>query len=80
LALAFITRPLGGLLIGAFADRAGRKPAMLLTIALITVGTIGMALTPRTQASDWRHPSSSLPVGWCRGWPWAARSGHLPRI
>ena len=44
--VGFITRPLGGLLIGAFADRAGRKPAMLLTIALITVGTIGMALTP----------------------------------
>src|SRR5574343_1129303 len=44
--VGFFARPLGGLLIGAFADRAGRKPAMLLTIALITVGTIGMALTP----------------------------------
>lgn len=44
--VGFITRPLGGLLIGAFADRVGRKPAMLLTIALITVGTIGMAVTP----------------------------------
>lgn len=44
--VGFITRPLGGLLIGSFADRVGRKPAMLLTIALITIGTIGMALTP----------------------------------
>ncbi|MFT4268730.1 MAG: MFS transporter [Xenophilus sp.] len=44
--VGFFTRPLGGVLIGAFADRAGRKPAMLLTIGLITVGTLGLALTP----------------------------------
>ncbi len=44
--VGFVSRPLGGLLIGAFADRAGRKPAMLLTIGLITVGTMGLALTP----------------------------------
>lgn len=44
--VGFIARPLGGVLIGAFADRAGRRPAMLLTIALITVGTMGLALTP----------------------------------
>ena len=44
--VGFVSRPLGGVLIGAFADRAGRKPAMLLTIALITVGTLGLALTP----------------------------------
>ncbi len=44
--VGFITRPLGGVLIGAYADRAGRKPAMLLTIALIGVGTLVLALTP----------------------------------
>ncbi|MFT0532393.1 MFS transporter [Castellaniella hirudinis] len=44
--VGFVTRPLGGVLIGAFADRAGRKPAMLLTIALIVVGTLGLAITP----------------------------------
>ena len=44
--VGFVSRPLGGLLIGAYADRAGRRPAMLLTIALITVGTLGLALTP----------------------------------
>lgn len=44
--VGFVSRPLGGVLIGAYADRAGRKPAMLLTIALITVGTLGLALTP----------------------------------
>jgi MFS family permease len=44
--VGFFTRPLGGVLIGAFADKAGRKPAMILTVALITVGTLGLAATP----------------------------------
>lgn len=44
--VGFVFRPLGGIVIGAFADRAGRRPAMLLTIVLITVGTMGLALTP----------------------------------
>src|SRR5580700_7699210 len=36
--VGFITRPLGGILIGAYADRAGRKPAMMLSITLMAVG------------------------------------------
>jgi MFS family permease len=44
--VGFVFRPLGGVVIGAYADRAGRRPAMLLTIVLITVGTLGLALTP----------------------------------
>jgi MFS family permease len=42
----FLFRPLGGVVIGAYADRAGRRPAMLLTIVLITIGTMGLALVP----------------------------------
>lgn len=44
--VGFVFRPLGGIVIGRYADRAGRRPAMLLTILLITIGTIGLALTP----------------------------------
>lgn len=44
--VGFLMRPLGAVLIGRFADRAGRKPAMLLTVGLITVGTLGLAATP----------------------------------
>jgi MFS family permease len=44
--VGFFTRPLGGVLIGAFADKAGRRPAMILTVLLITVGTLGLAATP----------------------------------
>jgi MFS family permease len=42
----FVTRPLGGIVIGAYADRVGRKPAMLLTIALMAVGMLIVAATP----------------------------------
>jgi MFS family permease len=44
--VGFCTRPLGGLVIGAFADHAGRKPAMMLTIALMAAGMLLLALTP----------------------------------
>jgi len=44
--VGFLMRPLGAILIGRFADRAGRKPAMILTVVLITVGTLGLAATP----------------------------------
>lgn len=44
--VGFFTRPLGGVVIGAFADHAGRKPAMMLTIALMAVGMLMLGLTP----------------------------------
>ncbi len=44
--IGFITRPLGSIILGIVADRKGRKIALLLTILFITVGTIGLALTP----------------------------------
>jgi MFS family permease len=54
--VGFVSRPLGGILIGAYADRAGRKPALLLTIALISVGTLGLALTPSYESIGWTAP------------------------
>ena len=44
--IGYVMRPVGGILIGAFADRAGRKPAMLITIALMAVGMLMLALAP----------------------------------
>jgi MFS family permease len=42
----FVARPLGGALIGAYGDRAGRKPAMTLSIGLMAVGSAIIAITP----------------------------------
>lgn len=44
--VGFATRPLGALIIGRIADRAGRRPAMLLSFSLIGLSVGGLALTP----------------------------------
>lgn len=44
--VGFLTRPLGAIVIGRFGDRAGRKPAMLLSLCLIGVAVTGLSLTP----------------------------------
>ena len=44
--VGFLTRPLGAIVIGRFGDRAGRKPAMMLSLCLIGVAVTGLSLTP----------------------------------
>ena len=44
--VGFGMRPIGGLVLGAYADRVGRKPAMLLTLWLMAFGSLLFALTP----------------------------------
>ena len=44
--VGFLTRPLGAIVIGRFGDRAGRKPAMMVSLCLIGVALTGLALTP----------------------------------
>ncbi|CAD6559335.1 Proline/betaine transporter [Paraburkholderia hiiakae] len=43
---AFLMRPIGGILLGVYADRVGRKAALSLVILLMTVSSAMMALTP----------------------------------
>jgi MFS family permease len=42
----FLSRPLGALVIGRYADRAGRKPAMLLSFWLMGIAVVGLPLVP----------------------------------
>ena len=44
--IGFAARPLGGLLLGAYADRAGRRPAMTLTLLMMGLAITAMALIP----------------------------------
>ncbi len=48
--IGFITRPLGGIVIGTMGDRWGRKPAMVLSFTLMGVAIVGLALTPSYRA------------------------------
>ncbi|MDP9995858.1 MFS family permease [Variovorax boronicumulans] len=44
--IGFVMRPLGGVIIGSYADRKGRKAALTLTIGLMVAGTLCIALAP----------------------------------
>lgn len=44
--VGFGMRPIGGLVLGAYADRVGRKPAMMLTLWLMALGSLLFAIAP----------------------------------
>jgi MHS family proline/betaine transporter-like MFS transporter len=44
--LGFVVRPLGSIVIGNYADRAGRKPALTATVLLMGCGTLLIACAP----------------------------------
>ncbi|MFJ6416429.1 MFS transporter [Paeniglutamicibacter sp. NPDC091659] len=43
-AISYLIRPLGGMVLGSYADRKGRKNALTLTLMLMVLGTLIMAL------------------------------------
>jgi MFS transporter, MHS family, alpha-ketoglutarate permease len=45
-AVGFLVRPLGGWMLGWYADRRGRKPALLLSVVMMCAGSLMIALTP----------------------------------
>ncbi|MFW0793323.1 MFS transporter [Gordonia sp. CPCC 205515] len=45
-AIGFIARPLGGIIFGHFGDKFGRKNAVIITLALMGIGTVGVGLLP----------------------------------
>jgi MFS family permease len=42
----FVTRPIGAVIIGSYSDRAGRRPAMTLSFAMMGVAILVLAITP----------------------------------
>jgi MHS family alpha-ketoglutarate permease-like MFS transporter len=55
-AVAFFFRPLGGMLLGRYADLQGRKQAMLLTIALMAGGSFVISILPTYDRVGWLAP------------------------
>ncbi|MBV6306951.1 MHS family MFS transporter [Candidimonas humi] len=49
LAVGFLARPLGGLIISHFGDKKGRKPALVFTIALMGLATVITGSLPTFQ-------------------------------
>ena len=48
--VGFVMRPVGAAVLGAYADRVGRKAALTATIGLMALGTALIALAPTYQA------------------------------
>ncbi|WP_147197990.1 MFS transporter [Pantoea sp. CCBC3-3-1] len=55
--VSFLIRPLGAVVLGAYADRVGRKKALLLSISLMTLGGAIIVLMP-----SWRSIGLIAPV------------------
>ncbi|OKK00685.1 MFS transporter [Amycolatopsis sp. CB00013] len=45
-AVGFLMRPLGGWMLGRFADRFGRRSALVLSVTLMATGSLMIAVTP----------------------------------
>ncbi|WEX90890.1 MFS transporter [Sinorhizobium garamanticum] len=54
--VGFVARPFGSLLIGRYADRSGRRPALLLTILMMAGGTLMIAVTPGYETIGFAAP------------------------
>ena len=44
--VGFFMRPVGGVLLGIYSDKVGRKQALAMTIMLMCIGTLLIAVTP----------------------------------
>jgi MFS transporter, MHS family, shikimate and dehydroshikimate transport protein len=53
-ALGFVARPIGGIVIGHYGDRIGRKSMLVLTLLIMGVATFGIGLLPTyAQIGPW---------------------------
>ncbi|MHA6968957.1 MFS transporter [Glutamicibacter bergerei] len=48
-AVGFVARPVGGAVIGHLGDKFGRRPAMLLSVILMGIATVGIGVLPTAQ-------------------------------
>jgi MHS family shikimate/dehydroshikimate transporter-like MFS transporter len=53
-AVGFVARPIGGIIIGHYGDRIGRKSMLILTLIIMGVATFGIGLLPTyAQIGPW---------------------------
>ncbi len=65
-AISYLARPVGAIFLGSYADKKGRKASMLLSIALMTIGTgmiVFTAVRPPISSSSRRSDAVSSPAG-----------------
>ena len=65
--VGFLLRPVGAVVIGRWADRHGRRPAMMFSFALMGASILGLALTPSYAAIGPAAPLLVLFWRLCQG-------------
>lgn len=65
--VGFLLRPIGAVAIGRWADRHGRRPAMMFSFALMGLSILGLALTPSYRAIGPAAPLLVLFWRLCQG-------------
>ena len=63
----FLLRPLGGLLIGHYADRVGRRPAMLISFSLMGFAILALAFIPSYSAIGLAAPLLAIAARMTQG-------------
>src|SRR3954452_6067605 len=79
--VAFLVRPIGGLVLGAFADRHGRRAALSLTVVLMGVSTTLVAALPTYASVGFLAPVLLILLrcaqGFSAGGEWTGTSAFL---
>ncbi|MEV4943984.1 MFS transporter [Streptomyces zaomyceticus] len=84
LGVGVLMRPLGGILLGRYADRRGRRPALMLAVSLMATGSLLIGLTP-----SYAHIGLLAPVllllarmaqGVSHGGEWPAAAAYLMEV
>ena len=86
-AVSFLIRPIGALVLGSYADRNGRKPALTLTLVLMMVGTLLICVMPTYSAIGLLAPIGILVARLIQGFAAGGEYGsatalmveHLPK-
>ena len=79
--LGFVARPLGGIILGRVGDTHGRKTALLITIALMAIGTVMIGILPTYAAIGIAAPLllvvARLLQGFSAGGEWGSSTAYI---
>jgi MFS family permease len=78
-AVGYVVRPLGSWLIGVLADRRGRRVALSSAVAMMSLGSFIIAVTPTYATIGIAAPVVLCWRGCCRASAWAARRVRVRR-
>ena len=83
-AIGFVIRPVGGWVLGAYADRAGRRAALTLSVVLMCFGSLMIALAPTYESIGIFSPllllAARLVQGISLGGEYGASATYLSEI